>query len=1164
MTKINKMVLHGFKSFAKRTEMVFGGDFNCILGPNGSGKSNILDALCFVLGKSSAKSMRAEKSSNLIYNGGKTKKGAKQAEVSIYFDNSTQIFPTEDSEVKLTRLVKKNGQGVYKINDQVRTRTQILELLSLAKIDPDGYNIILQGDIIRLIDMTPNERRQIIEEIAGIGVYEDKKQKAMNELEKVNGRLKEADIVLTERETYLKELKKDRDQAQKYKNLESQININKATSLHRQVKQKEAEKEELDERNNKHKEKLEKSNKQITDLRNEVADKKKEIEQINQEIEQKGEKEQIELHREVENIKIDLTKAKSRTETCRDEISKISTRKDNLKENLTEIDERLKKCKEEKGEFEKDVNTRKRDLKEVEERLVNFKQKNRLDDIGDIEKNMDELDKKAEEMQKVAVELRQQQQDALREKDKIEFQVEAIDEKIDKVLAVEKENKDQITILKQKKTEFKKAAMELSQIQAEESKTAAELGSSRTKLLEADNELSKLSARQAQIQEKMGANIAVKKILENKDQFKGVYGTVSELGEVSKTYSLALEVAAGSKIKSIVVENDRVAAQCISYLKKNRLGIATFLPLNKIRSKPTNPNAVKLKNSTGVHGLAVDLISCDAKFKDVFKYVFESTLIVKDLATARNLGVGSAKMVTIDGDSAELSGAMTGGFRQKREGLGFGEKEVSTSIQQYEKMRADAGANVSKLEQKKNDLEEKVVRLRELKANLEGDIIKMEKTLHLDGGDMDANRNVKKDLAKQLEQVEEKIDGIMNKISEQNRILAETKIQRQKLKDEVGQLRSPTLIAELNAFEEKKHELREAIIKLDSEVKNIDTRITTMLMPEKENISKILKQHDKEVEAFKEEIKGLTSQIKLMESDLKEKEKKEKQFYAQFKDLFNKRTKLSDEVSKREAKVYTLNDEVRKTEHKINAINLELAKISAQMGGLLKESEQYEGVEIDHEKSDAQLTREINQFERMVENLGAVNLRALEIYDTVEKEYRELNEKKAMLENERGDVIMLMEEIEGKKKVLFMKTLEALQDNFQKIFSTLLTKGDASLVLENEESPFDGGLLINVRITGTKFLDIRSLSGGEKTMTALAFLFSVQEYDPASFYVLDEVDAALDKKNSEKLAELIRKYTDKAQYVMISHNDGIIAQADKLYGISMNEHGVSDVVSMKL
>lgn len=1164
MTRINKMVMHGFKSFAKRTEILFGPKFNCVLGPNGSGKSNILDSLCFVLGKSSAKSMRVEKSANLIYNGGKTKKPAPHAEVSIYFDNSDKTFPTDAAEVKVTRIVKNNGQGVYKINDEVRTRMQIIELLSLAKINPDGYNIILQGDIVKLIDMTPTERRQIIEEIAGISVYEEKKEKAVNELEKVEGRLKEAEIILTERDTYLKELKKERDQARKYKELDSKITVNKATALYRQKQKKEAEKEELDERVAKQKETLEKTNAQAEELRTKLTELKKEIEEINREIETKGEKEQITLHKEVEQLKVGLATSGSRMENCKDEINKIKTRKENLKQNLADVEQKIKQQQQEHNDLDKRIQQSLREEKEIEARLEQFRKKNKLEDAEGIEKEIEELDTKAEILQKAATELRQQQQDLLREKDRTEFQIQAIDEKMEKVLSIEKENKEQIQILKQKKTEFKKAAMELSQLQSTESNMAAELGEARRSMLDADEQLSKLSARQAQLQEKLGANMAVKKILEQKKQFRGIYGTVSELGEVNSKYALALEVAAGNKIKSIVVENDQVAAQCINYLKKNQLGIATFLPINKMKPKPDAPNIGALLKEQGVHGKAVDLISYDAKFDSVFKYVFESALIIENMETARKIGIGTAKMVTLDGDVAELSGAMTGGFRQKREGLGFSEKDVNDSIKKYEKIRAEMGQKLSSLESRKKEAEEKIDKLREFKAALDGEIIKMEKSLHLDSGDMDVNKKVKSELREKLKQTEQKLDEIMKHVSENNRGLADNKIRKQGLRDKITQLRSPTLLAELNAFEEKKRELRESKIKWSSELENLKNQIKTMFEPEKENIIKIIKQHDKEMEAFDEEVKDLKENIKIKETELKDKEKKEQQFYSQFKDLFNRRTKLGEEVNKRESKIYELNDDSRKCEYKVNAINLELARIGAEIDGFKKEFEQYEGVDVDHEKTDMQLAKEINQFEKMVENLGAVNLRALEVFDAAEKEYNDLQEKRTMLQKEQADVLMLMQEIEGKKTVLFIKTLEALQTEFQKIFSQLLTKGEASLMLENEENPFEGGLVISVRLTGTKFLDIRSLSGGEKTMTALAFLFAVQEYDPASFYVLDEVDAALDKKNSEKLSELIKSYSDKAQYIMISHNDGILVEADTLYGVSMNEHGISDVVSLKI
>ena len=244
-TRINRIVMNGFKSFAKHTEIPFSPSYNCVIGPNGAGKSNILDALSFVLGKSSSKSMRAEKASNLIYNGGKLKKPAKSGEVSIFFNNSKRTFPTEDPEVKLTRIVRQSGQSIYKINDEARTRQEILELLSIAKINPDGYNIILQGDIIKFVEMHPDQRRELIGEIAGISVYEEKKHKALLELQKVDERLKETEIVLTERNTYLKELKKDRDQALKYKEMNERIRTNQASYLKLQIDKKEKEKSEL-------------------------------------------------------------------------------------------------------------------------------------------------------------------------------------------------------------------------------------------------------------------------------------------------------------------------------------------------------------------------------------------------------------------------------------------------------------------------------------------------------------------------------------------------------------------------------------------------------------------------------------------------------------------------------------------------------------------------------------------------------------------------------------------------------------------------------------------------------------------------------------------------------------------------------------------------------
>ncbi|MEA2036570.1 MAG: AAA family ATPase, partial [Nanoarchaeota archaeon] len=334
--------------------------------------------------------------------------------------------------------------------------------------------------------------------------------------------------------------------------------------------------------------------------------------------------------------------------------------------------------------------------------------------------------------------------------------------------------------------------------------------------------------------------------------------------------------------------------------------------------------------------------------------------------------------------------------------------------------------------------------------------------------------------------------------------------------------------------------------------------------PENEKINQILKQIGKEEGEFKTEIEYITQEEKEKNEQLKKKEEVARNFQSKFRSLFENRSKISEEISKNENTINNRIDDSRKVEIRQNTLTLKHAEAAAEIAGLEQEFQQYEGVSILQNKTEEQLKYEINKFEKMKLEMGSVNMKALEIYDSIEGEYQNLLEKKDTLISEKEDVLTMMEEIEGKKKELFMKNYEAVNINFQSIFSQLTTKGEATLHLENKDNPFEGGLGIKVRITGQRFLDIRSLSGGEKTLTALAFIFSIQEHEPASFYILDEVDAALDKRNSEKLAKLILKYSEKAQYIIISHNDGIISGASNLYGVSMDEHGMSKVISLKV
>lgn len=1162
LTKVNKLIMEGFKSFGKRTELLFDKDFNVIIGPNGSGKSNVLDALCFVLGKTSAKSMRAEKTSNLIYNGGKTKNPAKQAEVSIVFDNSKSIFPTPEAEVKVTRLVKADGQSKYKINGKTRTRQEILDLMSFAKIEPNGYNIILQGDIVHFCEMPSVERRQTVEEIAGIGVYEEKKQHALNDLQKVEANLGQVGIILKERESYLKDLKKDRDQAVKFKELNDRLRQNKATLVKRQLDTKDNETKKVEEKVGNYREKFDKLQGQVKATRESIQSKRAEISQIDQEVQQKGEQEQVAMQKDVEQLRVSIATQRTRLSSVHTELGRIAQRKDQLTKSLEELGQKLTDTKQQKQDLESRKSDLQRELAAHEKKLADFKKKHQLGEDNDFDKQILDSDKDAEEKQKSLSQLREQQQNLLREKDKIEFQLQTIDQQIEKMHDLEKEHTTEIKALKQKKDEFKKAVLELNQVLNKDSELAVQLAQSKQKLLKHSEELARLEVRNASAQEAIAGNLAVKKVIENRQQLGDIYGTVAELGNTDKKHSFALEVAAANRIHSVVVDDDKVAAKCIKFLKENKFGTATFLPLNKIKGNAVKSEHKDLLKQKGVIGFAIDLIKFEPRFKDVFSYVFGNTLVVDSIETARRIGVGTIKMVTLDGDLCEVSGAMIGGYHAKKQGA-FKEQELSGSIDTIREDINNLQAFVSKLQVDKTANEDAIQRLREFKANLEGEIIKTEKSLHLDTSDLDASKGYKDELKKSLAEVSKKLDSITDTISDATQALAQIKIKKQQLHDKIAELRRPTVIAELNAYEEHRKKLSDESILLTADLKNVDAQLNEVLGRDHENTLKILKDLEKEAETFKAESKELDTKTKEQEKSLKQKEKAQAEFQSKFKDLFTKRNKLSDEITVLENKAFTVEENSRKEELQMNTLSIEEARLKAERSALTAEFEQYAGVELS-DKADDVLKKEIGECEKMRENIGSVNLRALEIYDTVEKEYQGLLQKKETLAKEKEDVVGLMNEIEGKKRELFLSTLAVVKQNFQTIFSALSTKGEADLELETPEQPFEGGLNVKVRLVGNKFLDIRSLSGGEKTMTALAFIFAIQEHAPASFYVLDEVDAALDKHNSDKLAKLIKKYCDRAQYIVISHNDNVIGEASTLYGISLGDHGVSNAVGIKV
>lgn len=1162
MSRIKKLVMHGFKSFANRTEIPLGETFNVILGPNGSGKSNVLDAICFVLGRMSAKSMRVEKGSNLIFNGGKSKQAMDKAKVTIVFDNKEHHFNSEEKEVKISRIVKQNGQSIYKINDKRTTRTNVLELLGSAKINPEGYNIVLQGDVVKLIEMNSVQKRQLVEEISGISQYEEKKKKAESELEKVGEKINEANIILSERKSYLKELKKERDQALKYKNMKDEIDRNRATHIFMQLKNKEEELDKLNKDSEKLASQINSLNNAIKGYKNQILDNKKKAEKISKEIEERGEKEQVELNKELETLRVETEKAKLNLGNKQEDLERLASREENISKEIYDLKQQIERLKNDSASLEGKSQSKKKDLEKLKSEVSKIKKDN-IEDIEKIESKIEEIETKTEHLTSKVQELREKQQNLLREKDKAEYDLQNIDSQIKKVDEIKKQHKKEMKELSSKKDEFKKYTLRLNTLLNDDSKESLKIGELKKKTLQIRERLEVLRIKNESAKRSNASNMAVQKLMEQRSTNKGIYGTVSELGSTQTKYSKALDSAAGGMLRYIIVDSDKTASDCIKYLKEKKLGFASFIPLNKIKPKGISPDLQSLKKVEGVIDFAINLINTSPAYKKAFRYILGNTLVVRDVNVARRIGIGRVRMVTLDGDIMEASGLMRGGFKKKSSSLGFKTEEFTKEIGELESELGKLNNQIRNLEQEKEKTESEIEELRRKKANLEGEIIKMEKSLYVSDEDLEANEDRKKELQESISKLEKDLSEINNTISKTNRELAQLKMDRQKLKDEIAKTKDPVKIAEVTTYEENIRNLERELMKIDSDLKlNMDKKDSQQ--KEIEELERTKKELAKDKKEINQQITKLKKRIEDNESKIKEKEKKVEEFYVEFKELFEKRNKIEKEIELLEKEIDKNNEELRKIEQKQNLLSLKKVQLEGEKTGLEKQMENYKDVEIIKDANEDKIKREIAKYEKMMEDIGVVNMKALEVYDNIQKEYDSFLEKKKTLEKERGDVLNLIQNLEQKKKDNFLKTYNVIKDNFNRIFSELFPKeGNAYLELEDEQDPFAGGMNIKVKLGTNRYQDLRGLSGGEKSMTALAFIFAIQEYEPASFYVLDEVDSALDKRNCEKLAQRIKRYSKKAQFVVISHNDVMISEADFLYGTSMNDP-VSKIISLKL
>ncbi len=1187
MSQIKRLKLEGFKSFAKPTILNFENGFNTVVGANGSGKSNVFDALCFVLGRMSSKGLRADKLGNLVFNGGKDLKPSKQAEVSIYLSNDNkELLNVDLDEVKITRIVNKDGQSKYLLNNQKVTRTEIVEVLGRASIDPDGYNIILQGDIMRIVNMTPNERRELIEEISNISGYEEKRTKALNKLDKVEVDLKEADLLMEEKTKYLKDLKSEKEQAEKFHKTKDDLRYNSLllvksklirNSHLKQKKEEELEKSELELGEYKEKlEEFENKNKEIDE----------EINKLEKEIEIKSHGDFIEITNKITLIEAEIQKLKEKKAENKKLQEEVKNREISVKENINSSKDQLKILKSEIEELEKEKKVVEKELAEVEGKLTNLKKSVSSDSF----KELDSIDEEIDDLQEKKLNKNHIRQDNAIQVEKLNTKLEHYEEELKKVEGSSAENKTQVADLERYRKELKEVILKVSQSankNSEDSSKLHKLQQEHSALVESH---SKLQIKADQSRELLAQNKAVDSILKLRGRDSEIHGSVVELASVPSKYSQALETVAGKGLFHIVVENDRTAVKYINYLKDQRIGNATFLPLNKVNAKARLDN--KVLNKKGVVDYALNLISYDPKYESIFSLIFGDTLVIENIADAKGIGIGEYKMVTMDGDIVARSGAMSGGFKSKRaSGGAFKDEDSFEKLERLESKMSSLRSTIDLLKSQREDSEKELYDLRSKKADLEGEIGKLEKILSIEGRDSSSiNSEIEAIMGDKIV-IENSLKKIDRDIAEIDSKISELQAKKFTLK---GDSTHGSVLENIGKVELERDKIKERLIEINSKLDTKNIQLNNVVMPEITNLEKILNETKVAIDKYSSNMKELGENISKLEEELKDYKNKEKELSKGYKEIIAKRDTLKEDKIKLEKKYEKefvkfdkIKEKLAQLRYAISEFNTLNETLSEELEVLYSEiraefvevddSGEEKGVErvedlisqvdkrLDGSPIDVkELQSRVNSLKSRLNSFGSINMKAVEIYDKLNEEFSLLLEKREKLNTEKNEILEFVAEMDDKKKVKFMETFTQLKDQFISFYSKLSSKGEAELEIENENDLFNSGVEIKVRLSRNNYLDIKSLSGGEKTITAVAFIFAVQEFNPAPFYIFDEIDAALDIMNCEKLGKLIASSAHKAQYVVVSHSEYLIQSSSSIYGVTMDKNKISGVVSLDL
>ncbi len=1178
---IKELVLDNFKSFGRKTRIPFYEDFTTVTGPNGSGKSNVIDSILFALGLARTSGIRAEKLTDLIYNPGHQEgesfEGQREASVEVILDNEERTLErsqvvnaagSEDvgdiDEIHIKRRVKETEENYYSyyyINGRSVNLSDIQDLLAQAGIAPEGYNVVMQGDVTEIINMTPGTRREIIDEIAGVAQFDEKKDAAFEELDVVEEHIEEAELRIDEKTDRLDQLEDERETALQYQDLKEEKEEYESYRKAAELEDKREERDGIDADIESAESKLEERQSVLDGRQGELMRLESDLEHLNGEIERKGEDEQLAIKREIEEIKGDISRLEDKIETQQDRIQEAENQRkqafveiDRKQEELDEIESDIRELKVEKSSVAADVQEKQQELDEVE---------TRIDEVGEeFEEVKEALQSKKEELEAAKSEKNdlQREQDRLldearrRSSEKREKE-EAIEEAEARIPELEDEIDDLGVELRKARENHETIGDVVDDLRIEKRETQSALDDIEDDLNAAQQEYAELEAKADQSGDSSYGR-AVTAIL-NAD-VDGVHGTVAQLGSVSNKYATACETAAGGRLANVVVDDDQVGQQCIDYLKSRNAGRATFLPLTKMgnRSLPSLPD------EDGVIDFAYNLVDFDTDYAGVFSYVLGDTLVVDTLETARQL-MGDFRIVTLDGDLVEKSGAMTGGSKKGSRysfaGTDGALERVAARIHELEDKRETTREELRDVEDRLEDARDRETDAAEQVREIETEIEKRETEISETKARIETLTEELEDIESDREEVSEKMDELEASIGEQNEIIAELQDDIDDLEAEVEDSELPELTARAESIREDIDDATARIDDLDSERNELELEKKYAEEAIEERNADIEEAQDRKADA-EEEIERLDGAIEEKEKLLDEKRAEVEALESELADLKEERSDLREEVQEARSERDDAKDRVTAIESELSELRDERDRLDWEIDELESQVGDYDPAAIpDHEDVEEEIAR----LEGEMEALEPVNMLAIEEYDRVQADLSEIRDQKSTLVEEAEGIRDRIERYEDMKKETFMDAFEAIDEQFQDIFERL-SNGTGRLHLENETDPFDGGLTMKAQPGDKPIQRLNAMSGGEKSLTALAFIFAIQRHNPAPFYALDEVDAFLDAANAELVGEMVDELAGDAQFVVVSHRSAMLERSERAIGVTMQDNNVSAVTGIDL